>query len=316
MFAENTYDERRQQFPPNGTATHKTAERTQGMNMNRDWTNAITENAANFTKLEKRIAAYLTANPHALLIDTSSAIAAHLGVSPMTVTRFFKKLGFDSTAAAKRKARRQTYGPDAGPIGRRYERFRASKSPIDGETLFQIGTAAIRRACDMRNQPLWGQIVARVAQADSVYVTGFQTMSYLARGLAMRLSYIRPNVHEIDGSDGVYAKILTDPAPKRVLILIDIFRYARNGPVLAKSACKRGIEVVVFCDEYCDWAAEITPYVVALPSTTTLFFRSDTAIHFSLGLLEQDVIDAYGEKVRQQMALLSDAQELFDQYAK
>jgi DNA-binding MurR/RpiR family transcriptional regulator len=132
----------------------------------------------------------------------------------------------------------------------------------------------------------------------------------------MRLGYIRPNVHEIDGSDGVYAKILADPAPKRVLILIDIFRYARNGPVLAGTVRDQGADVIVFCDEYCDWAAEITPHVVALPSTTTLFFRSDTAIHFSLSLLEQDVIDAYGEKVRRQMALLSEAQELFDQYAK
>jgi DNA-binding MurR/RpiR family transcriptional regulator len=286
------------------------------MNMHRDWTHVISENATNFTKLEKRIAAYLSANPHALLIDTSTAIAAHLNVSPMTVTRFFKKLGFDNAAAARRKARRHAFGPESGPIGSRYERFRAANSPIDGETLFQIGTAAIRRACDMRNQPLWGQIVARVAQADSVYVTGFQTMSYLARGLAMRLGYIRPNVHEIDGSDGVYAKILADPAPKRVLILIDIFRYARNGPVLAGTVRDQGADVIVFCDEYCDWAAEITPHVVALPSTTTLFFRSDTAIHFSLSLLEQDVIDAYGEKVRRQMALLSEAQELFDQYAK
>jgi DNA-binding MurR/RpiR family transcriptional regulator len=284
--------------------------------MNDDWTDAIAKHAEGFTRLEKRVAAYLTANPEALLVDTSAVIAERVGVSPMTVTRFFRKLGFESTAAAKRKAKRQAFGPDAVRIGSRYAQFRDSGSPIDGETLLQIGTAAVRRACDMRAQPMWSDIVDRVAHADSVYVTGFQTMSYLARGLAMRLGYVRPSVHELDGSDGVYAKLLTDPAPARTLILIDIFRYGRNGPVLARAARERGADVIVFCDEFCDWAAGITPYVVALPSTTTLFFRSDTAIHFSLALLEQDVIDAYGENVRRQMELLSEAQELFGQYTK
>jgi DNA-binding MurR/RpiR family transcriptional regulator len=284
--------------------------------MSGDWTEAIAQHAEGFTRLEKRVAAYLMANPDVLLVDTSASIAERVGVSPMTVTRFFKKLGFESAAAAKRKAKRQAFGPDAVRIGSRYAQFRESKSPIDADTLLQIGTAAIRRACDMRSQPAWREIVDHVAHADSVYVTGFQTMSYLARGLSMRLGYVRPNVHELDGSDGVYAKLLADPASARTLILIDIFRYGRNGPVLAKAARERGADVIVFCDEFCDWAAGITPYVVALPSTTTLFFRSDTAIHFSLSLLEQDVIDAYGENVRRQMELLSEAQELFGQYTK
>lgn len=276
----------------------------------------LAEHSNSLTRLERRVAAYLMANPDALLVDTSATIAERAGVSPMTVTRLFKKLGFKSMAAAKRNAKRQAFGPDAVRIGSRYAQFRATQSKIDNQTLFQIGTAAIRSACDVRSQPVWRGIVEQVASADSVYVTGLQTMSYLARGLAMRLGYVRPNVHELDGADGVYAKLLTDPAATRALILIDIFRYGRNGPVLAKAARERGVEVIVFCDEFCDWAAQITPYVVALPSTTTLFFRSDTAIHFSLSLLEQDVIDAYGDAVHQQMELLSEAQERFGQYAK
>lgn len=286
------------------------------MPISRPWTDVLAEHNNRLTKLERRVAAYLKANPDALLVETSAVIAERVGVSPMTITRLFKKLGFKSIAAAKRIAKRQTYGPDAVRIGSRYAQFRASPSQIDNQTLLQIGTAAVRSACDVRAQPYWTDIVEHVARADSVYVAGLQTMSYLARGLSMRLGYVRPNVHELDGADGVYAKLLTDPAAKRTLILIDIFRYGRNGPVLAKTARDRGAQVIVFCDEFCDWAAEVTPYVVALPSTTTLFFRSDTAIHFSLSLLEQDVIEAYGEDVHRQMELLSEAQDLFGQYTK
>jgi DNA-binding MurR/RpiR family transcriptional regulator len=141
-------------------------------------------------------------------------------------------------------------------------------------------------------------------------------MGYLANGLVQRLGYVRSNVHELDGTDGVYAQLLTDPAPKKTLIIIDTYRYGRNGPVLARAARERGADVVIFCDELCDWATPITPYVVALPSEAGFFFRPTTAIHFSLSLLTQDVIDELGDSVRAQMRLLSQAQELFGQYMK
>ena len=53
------------------------------------------------TKLERRIAAYLNANPNALAVENSATIAKRAHVSPMAVTRFVKKMGFDSAAFAK-----------------------------------------------------------------------------------------------------------------------------------------------------------------------------------------------------------------------
>lgn len=284
--------------------------------MNKDLAALITSRHADLTKLERRIAAYLLANPTALAVDTSGTIADHAHVSPMTVTRFFKKIGFENAAAAKDEVKRQLYGTELSAIDNRFEEFRRSRGSLDQDAYFEAAIAAASRACEYRTLPVWRQIVDSVAHADSVYATGFQTMGYLANGLVQRLSYVRANAHELDGSDGVYAKLLTDPAPKRTLIIIDTFRYGRNGPVLARAARERGAEVIIFCDELCDWAAGITPYVVALPSESGFFFRPTTAIHFSLNLLIQDVIDTLGDSVRDQMKRLSDAQELFGQYMK
>jgi DNA-binding MurR/RpiR family transcriptional regulator len=284
--------------------------------MNKDLAALIASRHADLTKLERRIAAYLLANPTALAVDTSGTIADHAHVSPMTVTRFFKKIGFENAAAAKDEVKRQLYGAELSAIDNRFEEFRRSRGSLDQDAYFEAAIAAASRACEYRTLPIWRQIVDSVAHADSVYATGFQTMGYLANGLVQRLSYVRANAHELDGSDGVYAKLLTDPAPKRTLIIIDTFRYGRNGPVLARAARERGAEVIIFCDELCDWAAGITPYVVALPSESGFFFRPTTAIHFSLNLLIQDVIDTLGDSVRDQMKRLSDAQELFGQYMK
>ena len=268
------------------------------------------------TKLERRIAAYLMANPTALLVETSGTIAERAYVSPMTVTRFFKKLGFDNAAAAKDALKQELYGTELRTIGNRFDEFQRSRVAANHDEHYQSAAAATSRACEVSKEPIWRDIVSMVAHSDSVYATGFQTMGYLANGLVQRLGYVRANVHELDGTDGVYAKLLTDPAPKRCLIIIDTFRYGRNGPVLAKAARDRGANVVIFCDELCDWAGPITPYVVTLPSESGFFFRPTTAIHFSLNLLIQDVIDELGDSVREQMKLLSQAQELFGQYMK
>jgi len=284
--------------------------------MENEFITLVNDRHDGFTKLERRIAAYLVANPTALLVDTSGTIAERAHVSPMTVTRFFKKMGFESAAAAKEVLKKDHYGSELRTIGKRFDEFQRSRAATDLEAHFQSAAAATSRACEVSLEPVWREIVSMVAQSDSVYCTGFQTMGYLASGLVQRLGYVRANVHELDGADGVYAKLLTDPAPKRTLIIIDIFRYGRNGPVLAKAARERGADVVVFCDELCDWAAPLTPYVVALPSEDGFFFRPTTAIHFSLNLLIQDVIDELGDSVREQMKLLSQAQELFGQYMK
>ena len=284
--------------------------------MDDQFSSLIASHQKELTKLERRIATYLLANPTAILVNTSGTIAERVHVSPMTVTRFFKKIGFESAAAAKDEVKQHLYGNGLHAIDTRFEEFRRSRGILDQDAHFNTAAAAASRACEYRAQPIWKDIVGLVAYANSVYATGFQTMSYLANGLIQRLDYIRANAHELDGVDGVYAKFLTDPAPKRTLIIIDMYRYGKNGPVLAKAARERGADVIIFCDELCDWALDITPYVVALPSESAFFFRETTGIHFSLSLLVQDVIDELGDSVRDQMKLLSEAQELFGQYLK
>jgi DNA-binding MurR/RpiR family transcriptional regulator len=101
-----------------------------------------------------------------------------------------------------------------------------------------------------------------------------------------------------------------------VLILIDVFRYGRAGPLLARAARERGIDVVILCDDLCDWASALSPLVLTLPTDATLMFGPATAIHFGLDLLVLDVGEALGEAAQRQLELMSQAQETFGQYLK
>lgn len=282
--------------------------------MDKDIQTLISERFASLTKLERRVAVHLLSNPDALLVDTSEVVAKRAFVSPMTVTRFFKKLGFESAAQARQGARKNFSSQMPNAIGSRFEHFQRQRTHLGRDEDLKGALAAIRHASEYRSTPMWAEIVDLVAHADTVFAAGFQTMRYMASGLVGRLSYIRSNVHELDGVDGVYAPFFSSTASRRTLILVDIFRYGKNGPILAKVAREQGADVVVLCDEHCKWAAEITPFVVTLPSESGFFFRPTMAMHFCMHMLVQDVIDALGEPVRQQLSLLSDAQELFGQF--
>jgi DNA-binding MurR/RpiR family transcriptional regulator len=277
---------------------------------------AISKASGRFTKLESRIAAYFVGRPEALVLETSAAVAEKLEVSPMTITRFFKKLGFDSSATARAMSKEQIFGTSTGRLGHRFQSFNARYSNDDAETDFGVAVAGIRLALERRNTPMWRKTVSMIAHSDSVHAIGFQTMRYLADGLCLRLKYVRGNVNLLDGGDGVYASLLADPAPKRSLIIIDTFRYAAHGPILAEAAIKRGVEVIVFCDELCEWAAQLTPHLHVFPSEARFFIDMPSGIHFALNLLVQDVSKTRGDQVSAQMDILSSAQDRFGQYIK
>ena len=282
--------------------------------MAKDIQTLISERFSSLTKLERRVAVYLLANTDAILTETSDAIARRSFVSAMTVTRFFRKLGFENAAVARRDAKSHVTSQLPVAIGSRFEQFQRQRSRLGRDEEVKGATAAIRHAADCRNSVIWSKVVELVAHSDSVFAIGFQSMRYMAGGLVSRLNYIRSDVHELDGVDGVYAPFFSATSAKRTLIIIDVFRYARNGPVLAKVAREHGAEVVIFCDEHCKWGAEITPLVITLPSESGFFFRPTMAMHFCMHMLVQDVIDELGEPVRRQLELLSEAQEIFGQF--
>lgn len=275
---------------------------------------AISDAKQPFTKLELRIAAYLKSRPESVALETSAEIAQKLDVSPMTISRFFKKLGYESSAAAKSQTKDGLYGPSASRIQHRFEEFNVALGTRDSRGDQAVAMAGIQHALKHRQTENWRQTTRLLAHADSVFGIGFQTMHYLAAGLCIRLKYIRPNVHLLDATDGVYAELFTDTSANKALIIVDSFRYGANGPILAKAAKERGIDVIVFCDEFCEWAAEITDKIIVFPSESYFFLGLPVGIHFGLNLLLQDVIHQLGDDAKIHLEKLSIAQELFGNF--
>lgn len=274
-------------------------------------TDAIAAAQPSMTKLESRIASYILARPEILLIETNAEIARRLGVSPMTVTRFYRKLGFEGAFSARAAARLKAFGPEARRIDQRFASAEALRQSTDRHADVESGHAAIDAAFSLRDSVGWQAVVDLTAHADSIHAIGFQTMHYLADGLCRRLSYLRDRVHILDGIDGVYAGLLPSSGERITLIIIDSFRYGAHGPLLARLASERGVDVVVFADEFCEWAGAITPHVLRYPAETRFVLSLPVGISIGLTLLLQDVAATLGDAARQRIEKLSDAQDHF-----
>lgn len=280
--------------------------------MNRDPSllkTAIEHATGEFTRLEARIAAYLQTRPEAVLLETSAEIARKLDISPMTVTRFFRKLGFDGAQEARAQVKRKTFGPESLRMDLRFGQ--PTDDPLDGRAEEEAAHGAIAAAFALRKTEIWTKIVKLIATADSVHSIGFQTMYFLGDGLYRRLSFMRSNCHLLDGIDGVYAGLMPAPDERAVLVMIDTFRYGAHGPLLAKLARERGAEVIIFADEFCDWAQGITPYVLRYPAETHFLLALPQGITMGLTLLLQDVAAQLGETATSRIRSLSDAQDYF-----
>lgn len=275
---------------------------------------AIMAAGKSLTKLEQRIASYLTSRPEAAAIESSAEIARKLNVSPMTVSRFFKKLGYESSSAARTKIKVDLYGPSASRIDNRYNDFSISVAGRDVRSDQKVAVAGIDHALKHRTTARWQEIVRIVAESESVYAIGFQTMHYLAIGFGMRLRYIRNDVVVLDGSDGVYGEFFSSSAKSKALIVIDTFRYGANGPRLASAAREHGAEVIVFCDEFCEWADKITDKIVVLPNESYYFLGMPVGINFALTMLIQDVVLTLGDRGKAHVDRISGSQELFGAY--
>lgn len=264
-----------------------------------------------FTKLEQRVATYLIGRPEALALETSAEIAQKLDVSPMTVSRFFKKLGYERASDLRTRARQEMSGPRSTRIGDRYQSFVRAKANQDTGREREVAELGINAALNLRASPKWQAGVQCLAKSDFVAIVGFQLYHYLATGLAMRLNYVRPGVKVISGLDGVYTEVFTQDAGTKCLLIIDMFRYASHGPALAEHAKENGYDVILMCDEFCDWGSRFADHVFTFPNEGQFFLPMPVSLHFGLNLLYQDVVYALGDRATEKVEKMSHYQEVF-----
>lgn len=241
---------------------------------------------------EARIAHHILRNLDDIGFETGASLAKKVAVSEISVSRFLRKAGYKSIAALKRALQVESSNAQHLPV----DMSRLTSSTSEYAAVRDLEIKAMLRLFEEFEGQDWQNLVRAAAEAQEVYVTGFQTVRGSAEDFARRLGLARNAVRYLSAHDNMLVEWLPhqgDARPKPItLILIDVVPYAAEGLKIAEIAKEMGITIIVISDEFCDWAHGIADHAIFARSRSGLYLESTVALVLILNVLVDAVARA------------------------
>ncbi|BCD85933.1 RpiR family transcriptional regulator [Pseudomonas solani] len=233
------------------------------------------------TPNERTLWAYIQANLETIAFESGASLAEKSGVSPNTVSRFLRRLGYKGLKSLKEELRDDIR---VQSLLNTTLIERVEKQPDDLLAHLNEEIDALVSFGSQLNSQHWQDIVTRVAGAERVFVCGFQTIRGLAEDFASRLSLVRSGVEFLDLYRGVLGQWVDSRDERCCVVLIDIAPYADVGIAFANTL-KEDTDLVVFTDEYGIARHISTPWIVTMKTKTGLILESTGGLTSALNVL-------------------------------
>jgi DNA-binding MurR/RpiR family transcriptional regulator len=268
------------------------------------------------TRSDVLIANFLERHLEELPFETAKSIAGRVGVSPMTVGRYLRRLGYDGLDALKH-ALRGSPDNSAWQVKDRFERLRQDAQ--EGKLLADLLRQQIddlNRIYELTASPQWQAAIDALVGATEVYVAAYQNVRGIGQYFATQLSYTRPRVDFVDGLNGTYAELLDGSVEGRCLFLFDVRQFAAKARPLAMEARKLGVTVVFVTDEFCTWTDEVADVALILPGSRSPLWDGSATVVAVLDLLISNIIVVLGHAVSQRVNRLTQLQDVFGDFER
>ncbi|OHV83245.1 MurR/RpiR family transcriptional regulator [Mesorhizobium sp. ORS 3428] len=236
---------------------------------------------------ERRAAQTLIANYPLTGLKTVAEFSAAAGVSSPTILRFVARLGFqnypefqsalqDELAAQLQSPASRTLNPAASPAGG------GAVSPMLEATLDNM-RETFRHLSDKQLADIATTLAERRGKT---FLIGGRFTDPLARYMAAHLAIIQPDVYHLAGQESIWRDRLIDMGKRDVLVIFDIRRYQESLVRFAEKAHQRGVQIVLFTDQWLSPIARFARHVIAgrtaVPSawdsSAALFVVAETLI--------------------------------------
>jgi DNA-binding MurR/RpiR family transcriptional regulator len=211
---------------------------------------------------ERRAAQTLIASYPMIGLKTVADFSLQAGVSSPTILRFVSRLGFqnypefqsalqDELAAQLQSPLSRTASPSA--------RDRGQASPMLEATLENI-----RETFRHVSEKQMREIVIQLSNPRAkTFLIGGRFTDPVARYMAAHLTIIRPNVFHLTGQESNWRDRLIDMGKRDVLLIFDIRRYQDSLIRFAEKAHQRGVQIVLFTDQWLSPIARFARHVIA-----------------------------------------------------
>jgi DNA-binding MurR/RpiR family transcriptional regulator len=266
------------------------------------------------SKSDKLIANYIERNIAELPFETARSIAQRLELSPMTVGRYLRRMGFDGLDELKGELRRGSSNPAWQVKGQvdRLEQDRKEGKLLAGLIQQQIDN--LGQIYEITRAPEWQQTIDALVEASEVYVAAYQNVRGIAQYFASQLSYTRPRVQFVDGVNGTYAEVLDGSVEGRLLFLHDVRRFAAKARPLALEARRAGVKVVLLTDEFCPWGPEVSDICLVVPGSHGPLWDGAATMTAVMDLMLSNIIVVLGDEVSERVDTLTRLQDVFGDF--
>ncbi len=234
------------------------------------------------TPAERTLWAYIQANRETIAFENGASLAEKSKVSPNTVSRFLRRLGYKGLKTLKEELR------DDVRIQSLLNTTlieRVDQQPDDLVAHLNEEIEALSAFAAQLSGQHWQDVVQRVSEAERVFVCGFQTIKGLAEDFANRLSLVRSGVEFLDLYSGVLGRWIDSRDKRCCVILIDIAPYADAGIAFANNCLQSDTDLVVFTDEYGIARHIDTPLIITMKTKTGLILESTGGLTSALNVL-------------------------------
>lgn len=253
---------------------------------------------------ERRIAKVITERYPISALGGIEDIAKRAEVSPPTVTRFAKRLGFDRFNDFQRAIRNEVQDSESSPLAL-FDRYH--QRGTDDGILADLAASVARLEDDPAATAITQAVEIIAATRGRIYCIGGRWSSVAAQYLAFQLATMRGEVHALGPqASGLWVDRLCDVKRSDVLVLYDFRRYQDEMFAVAEIVRARGAKTVLVTDvdlsPVCELAEVTLPVAVATTSPLDTLAPAIAATDAVLASL----VDVYKEQSSARMKLLEE----------
>ena len=232
----------------------------------------IEQHLAQLSSAERQIARLVIEKYPMSALGDIKDLARIASVSPPTITRFVRRLGFGRFVDFQRAIRLEVQDREASPLAL-LQRHRAK--PVTGRSRDAALFADMANSLGQLQSPAMREALDRAATliADKrrrISLMGGRWSSVAAQYFAFQLNSLRGEVHPLfPQASGLIMDRIADFGKKDVLVVYD-FRRDQPGTLgFAATSARRGARIVLFTDPGLSPICDVADVIIPVPVATT-----------------------------------------------
>ena len=253
---------------------------------------------------ERQLADFVLEFPGELASYAGNELAKLAKVSPSTVSRFIRRLGYENYEEARRQVRedKQNGSPLFQSAAEAFQRGQMLA------THCERSIANLTNTLDQLSEPQLSEIVQAIIAARQVLIFGSRSSHAFAQYLRWQIIQVVPQVISLPGPGETLAEYTTQLGKSDCVILFGMRRQTRQMSALLASASKAGASVLLVSDQASPHYAAAT-WSIQCDCHGPGLLDNHVAVMAVCDLLATMVLEATGAPGRKRLAAIEQQHE-------